>query len=200
MRDWSVEGAREREVLFPPILDALKKEFPVRDGFEPLKVLVPGCGLARLAYEIALLGESHICQSAAKRRCGALELTSCYVPGFETEANDCTYTSAHSAHLSAGYHAHTLLAVSHFMSIGSHLIFRATHEPNQHLVHPFIHSFSHHRSTGKMLRGITFPDVVPSRETPLTFKQGDFLSLFPGKETHDAVVTLFFIDTVRPDG
>ncbi|KAK4056496.1 hypothetical protein OIO90_002343 [Microbotryomycetes sp. JL221] len=57
VRDWSDEGKRERDALFPPILDALKAEFhQQRDSDEPLKALVPGSGLCRLAYEISELG------------------------------------------------------------------------------------------------------------------------------------------------
>lgn len=76
MRDWSAEGKSERDALFPPILEALKKEFPERDGPEPLDVLVPGCGLARLAYEIASLGfsvEANDCESMSLIRAPALE-------------------------------------------------------------------------------------------------------------------------------
>ena len=86
--------------------------------------------------------------------------------------------------------------VSHFMSLASSLIFRRTQTVNQHTVHPYIHSFSHHRSVEKMCRAVSFPDVVPSGDVNLHFKPGDFLKLFPLVETHDAVATLFFIDTV----
>ncbi|GAA5918566.1 hypothetical protein JCM1841_003305 [Sporobolomyces salmonicolor] len=144
VRDWSEEGKSEREALFPPILDALRDEFPARER----KVLVPGCGLGRLAYEIASLG-------------------------FGTSAND----------------------FSHFMNLGSSLIFTRTHVPNQHSLSPYMHSFSHHREAENLLRVVSFPDVVPSKEVKLQFEPGDFLSLFPEKETFDAIVTLFFIDT-----
>lgn len=53
IRDWSVEGREERERLFSPILDVLKADARAR---EDLKVLVPGAGLGRLAWEIANLG------------------------------------------------------------------------------------------------------------------------------------------------
>jgi carnosine N-methyltransferase len=70
VRDWSEEGKSERDALFPPILDALKREFPDRSrnaGHEPIDVLVPGSGLARLAYEIASLGPSSFCSSLVRR-------------------------------------------------------------------------------------------------------------------------------------
>jgi carnosine N-methyltransferase len=56
VRDWSEVGKAERDALFPPILEALREEFG--DEVEGKKVLVPGCGLARLAYEIACEGAS----------------------------------------------------------------------------------------------------------------------------------------------
>ena len=54
IRDWSEEGARERTRIFSPILDVLKEVEPSQRG--GIKVLVPGCGLGRLAWEIAQLG------------------------------------------------------------------------------------------------------------------------------------------------
>jgi carnosine N-methyltransferase len=61
VRDWSVEGASERKACYDPCLEALERHFPVvpggRDRGE-VKVLVPGCGLGRLAMEIAARGES----------------------------------------------------------------------------------------------------------------------------------------------
>ncbi|KAK7691824.1 hypothetical protein QCA50_005228 [Cerrena zonata] len=54
VRDWSEEGAQERGRIFEPILNVLK-DVPVeqRGG---MKVLVPGSGLGRLAWEISELG------------------------------------------------------------------------------------------------------------------------------------------------
>jgi len=55
MRDWSDEGVRERQTCYDPILKELESLFPAgqRAG---RKVLVPGAGLGRLAFEIAKLG------------------------------------------------------------------------------------------------------------------------------------------------
>ncbi|BGP54639.1 hypothetical protein JCM8202v2_002226 [Rhodotorula sphaerocarpa] len=145
VRDWSADGQREREVLFPPILEALEREFA---NPELRKVLLPGCGLARLAYEIA-------------------------EKGFDTDAND----------------------YSHFMGVASRLIFEIARVPDQYEVAPYLHSFSHHRSSANLLRTVSFPDLVPRRDVKLNFVPGDFLELFRAPNTHDAVVTLFFIDT-----
>ena len=55
-RDWSTEGVKERQAVFPPVLDALEQHF---DGSgRGKKVLVPGSGMGRLASDIADLGAS----------------------------------------------------------------------------------------------------------------------------------------------
>ncbi|KAL4249236.1 Carnosine N-methyltransferase [Abortiporus biennis] len=54
VRDWSAEGKVEREVIFQPILDVLR-QVPV-ESRPGMRVLVPGSGLGRLAWEISELG------------------------------------------------------------------------------------------------------------------------------------------------
>ncbi|OCH90566.1 N2227-domain-containing protein [Obba rivulosa] len=54
VRDWSDEGKEEREVIFGPILEVLKCVHSTER--ETTRVLVPGCGLGRLAWEISELG------------------------------------------------------------------------------------------------------------------------------------------------
>lgn len=54
VRDWSEEGALERERIFAPILDVL--QLVPSEERETTRVLVPGCGLGRLAWEISQLG------------------------------------------------------------------------------------------------------------------------------------------------
>lgn len=71
VRDWSEEGAPEREACYAPCLEALERHFPAQTGMDvggsdeegrrargDVKVLVPGCGLGRLTMEIAARGES----------------------------------------------------------------------------------------------------------------------------------------------
>lgn len=60
VRDWSEEGASEREAAYNPILEALEKRFahvPTAQRGQ-IRVLVPGAGLGRLAFEIAWKGFS----------------------------------------------------------------------------------------------------------------------------------------------
>lgn len=56
-RDWSAEGAREREASFGPVMRAIAAEKAARGPTHPpLKVLVPGAGLGRLVFELCLSG------------------------------------------------------------------------------------------------------------------------------------------------
>lgn len=56
VRDWAAEGAAERQACYNPILAALEEYYPDVASRSDIKVLVPGCGLGRLAMEIAALG------------------------------------------------------------------------------------------------------------------------------------------------
>ncbi|KAK4044857.1 N2227-like protein-domain-containing protein [Parachaetomium inaequale] len=56
-RDWSADGAREREACFGPVMRAIAAEREARGpDHPPLKVLVPGAGLGRFVFELCLNG------------------------------------------------------------------------------------------------------------------------------------------------
>ncbi|KAI0049625.1 N2227-domain-containing protein [Auriscalpium vulgare] len=60
VRDWSVEGRDEREASYKPMKEALLGHFsdiPFEERHN-FRVLVPGAGLGRLAYDVAKLGFS----------------------------------------------------------------------------------------------------------------------------------------------
>jgi carnosine N-methyltransferase len=54
VRDWSFEGELERKECYDPILQTLMSYYP--DNRSNIRVLVPGAGLGRLAWEIARIG------------------------------------------------------------------------------------------------------------------------------------------------
>ncbi|XWW96222.1 hypothetical protein V2A60_004195 [Cordyceps javanica] len=59
VRDWSPSGRNECEETFPALLGTLEELFPDRSkerDAPPLRVLLPGSGLNRLAHEVARLG------------------------------------------------------------------------------------------------------------------------------------------------
>lgn len=61
MRDWSSEGVTERKQCYEPIINEILQHFPETEHDRSrTKVLVPGAGLGRLAFEIASKG--FICQ------------------------------------------------------------------------------------------------------------------------------------------
>ncbi|XP_022223788.2 carnosine N-methyltransferase isoform X2 [Drosophila obscura] len=58
-RDWSTDGALEREQSYKPIIDSITEYYkPSEYELNEIKILVPGAGLGRLTYELACLGYS----------------------------------------------------------------------------------------------------------------------------------------------
>ena len=53
IRDWTIEGKKERDITYIPVMEEIKKYLT---DFKNKKILVPGAGLCRLAFEIAKLG------------------------------------------------------------------------------------------------------------------------------------------------
>lgn len=57
VRDWTEAGIKGRELPFKCVTNSLDGLFPDRkDAASPPKVLVPGSGLGRLAFDVASLG------------------------------------------------------------------------------------------------------------------------------------------------
>ncbi|KAE8451182.1 hypothetical protein EG329_004346 [Mollisiaceae sp. DMI_Dod_QoI] len=54
-RDWSDEGASEREACYGPVITALQAELALRSG-QTIRVLVPGAGLGRLVFDLCCAG------------------------------------------------------------------------------------------------------------------------------------------------
>lgn len=53
-RDWSAEGAPEREACYAPVIRDLGSYLPTTD--QKPRILVPGAGLGRLVYELCKAG------------------------------------------------------------------------------------------------------------------------------------------------
>ncbi|KAM7166681.1 carnosine N-methyltransferase isoform 1-T1 [Macrochelys suwanniensis] len=61
VRDWSETGKPERDSCYQPIINEIVKNFPKeRWDLSKVNILIPGAGLGRLAWEIAMLG--YACQ------------------------------------------------------------------------------------------------------------------------------------------
>lgn len=51
-REWSLEGLPERESTFQPIINELNSIFPTEKERHETRILIPGCGLGRLAHDL----------------------------------------------------------------------------------------------------------------------------------------------------
>ena len=62
VRDWSIDGHHEQGPSFEPILETINDIFKDRANRKegPVRILIPGSGVGRLAHEIAKLDESNI--------------------------------------------------------------------------------------------------------------------------------------------
>uniref|UniRef100_A0A8C5MVV1 Carnosine N-methyltransferase n=1 Tax=Leptobrachium leishanense TaxID=445787 RepID=A0A8C5MVV1_9ANUR len=59
MRDWSEDGKLERDACYQPIINEILKVYPMNKcDVSKIKILVPGAGLGRLAWEITKHGYS----------------------------------------------------------------------------------------------------------------------------------------------
>lgn len=56
VRDWAKEGQAERMASYNPLISALLKHLPPKGHGRAPSVLVPGCGLARLLFDLVRLG------------------------------------------------------------------------------------------------------------------------------------------------
>lgn len=167
-RDWSAEGLPERNASFSPIMAALDTHLPTESPARRHRhrVLVPGAGLGRLVFDICLAG-------------------------YTVEGNEISY--------------HQLFASQYLLNY--------TQRAGQHTLYPWALNFSNHYNRANQLRSITIPDVHPGaaleaaeREIQpevhyserMSMSTGDFCVIYRDstqKDSFDAVVTCFFIDT-----
>lgn len=170
-RDWSVEGGREREVCYDPVLRDLKQEFANRQDSSTgdIRVLVPGAGLGRLVFEI--------CRE-----------------GFSAEGNEISY---HQLLASSWVLNHTLGPQQHELYPFA-LQFANLHSRRQQLKKVMIPDV--HPATVMMAAQATEPEDG-ERHRPfgsMSMSAADFMVLYnspSNKDAFDAVTTVFFIDT-----
>lgn len=99
------------------------------------------------------------------------------------------------------------------MLLSSYFVLNRTKDTHQHTIYPYVHTFSNVRHHAHIIAPITIPDVRPGDlpdPSDFSLVAGDFIEIYgvgdeesqrTGKESHegawDAVLTCFFIDTVR---
>ncbi|KAJ8514674.1 hypothetical protein ONZ45_g7813 [Pleurotus djamor] len=165
VRDWSNEGKEERDRMFRHILDILEAVVP--EERRGKKVLVPGAGLGRLAWEISQLG-------------------------FDTTANELSYYMILafqfllSPSSTARVNQHTLHPFAYWFSHqrSNDSLFRAVQFPDAiPRLSPTFH-----------LSEADFLSLKPPLQNPepIAFWSSEESSYLRG---YDYIVTLFFIDT-----
>lgn len=166
VRDWAAEGHEEREESFQGILKSLAQEPRTDDA--PLRVLLPGGGLGRLAHEVHRLGG---------------ELMNLEVEG--------TYTLI----LDSGYSV-TMNEWSAYMNLAYRYV-SSISDRNSVSFHPYLNWLSHHATNADLQRSVNFPDQIADPSS-VSLIEGDFTTVLSGYTGHyDIIVTLFFIDTAR---
>lgn len=157
-RDWSAEGVAERDVCYGPVMKELEERYGAL-GIEDkanIRVLVPGAGLGRLAFDIA-------------------------IAGYSAQGNEFSY--------------HQLMA--------SNFILNHSTKANEFTLHPFINTFSNHKSITNQLRPVLIPDVHPASllaaaNDRFSMSASDFICGYnnpESSETFEVCATVFFIDT-----
>lgn len=95
---------------------------------------------------------------------------------------------------------------SYHMLLTSSFVLNCLDKKDLYTIHPWIHSNCNQLSDADQMRPILIPDRSPNdivqRDNLLSMCAGDFLDVFSHKsgrerQVFDAVVTCFFIDTVR---
>ena len=188
-----MQGKQERELCYKPMKDALIEYFaavapearsssqfcreviasddhPIR---RTLRVLVPGAGLGRLAYDVAKLGmhiSAHtivifnIWESRIRLPRQRILALHAFILIF-------CFEQVRLLHLVS-------IAFSLFLSLI--LSLDRTDEINKHTFYPYVHSLSNVLNKESVLRTISIPDVLPS-----DLPRGSNFSLVAGKSWHN---------------
>ena len=175
-RDWSAEGAVERHLRYGPVLGELKIRFGASADTYNLKVLVPGSGLGRLAYELALQG---------------FRVEACDINIFQLVTSDfmLNFPSPHLQDLPQQYElypfAHTFInqqSIEHQLK----KVMVPDVRPSETLQAPMLNS------------GKKTSDGTPAPIIDLVL--GDFTDIYQQekqKAAFDIIVTVFFVDNAK---
>ena len=192
-REWSAEGAAERQRTHTAVLEALAKHLPpcARPATSPFTF--PGSGRSLSALVSALRGTG---ESRATTRTGGAAgsaPTLVLVPG--------AGLGRLAAEIQArGYAVQACEAGSVMSAVGAHL----HHLPptKSYLLHPFVHDQANRRQPLDHARAVAVPDVAPASLLPSGSKWStvvaDFVDEYARPEhaaAWDALVSCFFLDT-----
>ncbi len=178
-RDWSADGAAEREQSYGPVMRALAAEQMRRGnvaaaGSVPLKVLVPGAGLGRLVFDLCLAG-------------------------YEAEGNEISYHQllASSYILNYTQRAGQFRIYPWVHSFSNHRV-RANHLRSYSVpdIHPAQAMYAASSNAGGSSGSSGSSGI--SGIGSMSMCAADFLCLYSNEEhanAYDAVASVFFLDT-----
>ncbi|KAJ3008431.1 UNVERIFIED_CONTAM: hypothetical protein HDU68_003112 [Siphonaria sp. JEL0065] len=92
---------------------------------------------------------------------------------------------------------------SFYMLIASNFVLNSMKVPHQHIIYPWVHSFSNMQNAEHQLRPIRIPDVAPGgipETADFSMVAGDFLEVYGGvkeRAAWDVLVSCYFIDTAK---
>ncbi|KAK6524725.1 hypothetical protein TWF281_011626 [Arthrobotrys megalospora] len=178
LRDWSEEGAVERELTYGPILLGVERLFADISPHCDVRILVPGAGLGRLAFELA-------------RR------------GYCTEGNEFSFHQLIASNFILNHTSNTHeFTVYPFCHGFSH------HRSHAYHLRPITVPDVHPATELNEWLEFTTPEGGHRRPAVYRYKPSQYFSMSAGefvasyntpeaKETFDCVATCFFIDTAR---
>jgi carnosine N-methyltransferase len=170
-RDWSAEGAEERNASHKPVLRDLAVEFSSLADKSRVRVLVPGAGLCRLAFNIA-------------------------AAGFTVEANEISYHQLLASHFIL-HHAKSSPVMDLYpwaLSFSNNL---ERHHQLEKVVLPDVHP-AKTLSGISCVEELSPLRTLQPEQSRFTINATEFSAL-PNSPNHrnafDAVTTVFFLDT-----
>jgi len=180
-REWSADGVQERAACFAPVIDRLCELFPAPERRRrPPRVVVPGCGLARMLAELVL-------------------------HGFDAQGNEFSFAmllgSSWVLNGSASRGVEQGMTIHPWCSSGSNHarsmdMFRGVRVPDLHIGKAVEAAWKAVEDWGEGDGG-----EPPLRPGSMSMAAGDFLDVYSeasGEEGQwDAVATVFFIDTAH---
>ena len=195
-RDWSAETDRLRRRTYRGLLSALTRRYPVPSQRHGVRVLVPGAGLARLAYEIASLGfttvgaEASPAMVAAARSvlghcCAGARVNATATPGSGSQDGE------------RGGAAGVYASVD---CVAGRQLWRCLQLRRRSVrVCPFATTTSNLGSWRDREHCVAVPDVAPSPCLPLTLRRQTLAAVLRDVECgavppFDVVVSLYFVD------
>ncbi|CAG8494684.1 3609_t:CDS:2, partial [Dentiscutata heterogama] len=173
VREWAAEGQEERDAAYKPLLEALIeffKDVPVEER-SSIRVLVPGAGLGRLAFDVVKQGIASVVKEMNFH-------FTWYVLLFTNKSK----------------HKKLIGRIKTISAIGIALYFKQ--RIHQYEIYPFVHSFSNIVSSEDQLRPIYIPDVLPSSiPSGVSFSMvaGDFVEVYGDEQYNETFLLAKYV-------